>query len=88
MTDGCIFMHVETAIHISYWPVAHFLLVSRKFCSRRLLLQVQVILPVYAATFYKYLCGDTGKNFSVKIVNIFLPINFSICFGCSKEPSH
>ena len=23
-----------------------------------------------------------------KIVNIFLPIFFSICFGCSKEPSH
>ena len=23
-----------------------------------------------------------------KIVNIFLPINFNICFGCSKEPSH
>ena len=23
--------------------------------------------------------------FSVKIVNIFLPIIFNICFGCSKE---
>ena len=23
-----------------------------------------------------------------KIVNIFLPIIFSKCFGCSKEPSH
>ena len=23
-----------------------------------------------------------------KIVNIFLPINFNICFECSKEPSH
>ena len=23
-----------------------------------------------------------------KIVNIFLSIIFSICFGCSKEPSH
>ena len=23
-----------------------------------------------------------------KIVNIFLPIMFSICFGCSKETSH
>ena len=20
--------------------------------------------------------------------HIFLPINFNICFGCSKEPSH
>ena len=23
-----------------------------------------------------------------KIVIIFLPINFNMCFGCSKEPSH
>ena len=23
----------------------------------------------------------------LKIVNIFLPISFNICFGCSKEPS-
>ena len=22
-----------------------------------------------------------------EIVNIFLPISFNICFGCSKEPS-
>ena len=28
-----------------------------------------------------------NKNFQRKIVNIFLPINFNICFGCSKEPS-
>ena len=26
--------------------------------------------------------------FQHKIVNIFLPISFSMCFGCSKEPSH
>ena len=26
--------------------------------------------------------------FQRKIVNIFLPIIFSLCFGCSKEPSH
>ena len=29
-----------------------------------------------------------NKKFQCKIVNIFLPIFFSICFGCSKEPSH
>ena len=29
-----------------------------------------------------------NKNFERKIVNIFLPISFNICFGCSKEPSH
>ena len=26
--------------------------------------------------------------FESKIVNIFLSINFNICYGCSKEPSH
>ena len=29
-----------------------------------------------------------NKTFEHKIVNIFLPISFKICFGCSKEPSH
>ena len=29
-----------------------------------------------------------NKIFEGKIVNIFLPISFNICFGCSKEPSH
>ena len=33
-------------------------------------------------------CNDNNKNFQRKIVNSFLPINFNICFGCSKEPSH
>ena len=28
-----------------------------------------------------------NKIFECKIVNIFLPISFNICFGCSKEPS-
>ena len=28
------------------------------------------------------------KMFEHKIVNIFLPISFNICFGCSKEPSY
>ena len=28
------------------------------------------------------------KHFQRKIVNMNLPINFDICFGCSKEPSH
>ena len=26
--------------------------------------------------------------FQRRIVNIFLPISFTICFGCTKEPSH
>ena len=28
------------------------------------------------------------KVFEPKIVNIFIPISFNTCFGCSKEPSH
>ena len=30
---------------------------------------------------------DEQKN-QRKVVNIFLHINFNLCFGCSKEPSH
>ena len=29
-----------------------------------------------------------NKKIQRKIVNTFLPIIFSVCFGCSKEPSH
>ena len=31
---------------------------------------------------------NTQEKLKVKIVDIFLPISFNICFGCSKEPSH
>ena len=31
---------------------------------------------------------NLNKNCQRKLVNIFLPINFNICFGCSKELSH
>ena len=36
----------------------------------------------------KFDIDRTNKTFVHKIVNIFLPIIFNICFGCSKEPSH
>ena len=32
--------------------------------------------------------GLDKPNFERKIVNIFIPISLSICFGCSKGPSH
>ena len=32
--------------------------------------------------------GLDKHKFQRKIVNIFLPINFNICLGSSKEPSH
>ena len=31
--------------------------------------------------------NDLSKNFECKIVIIFLPISFNICFGCSRELS-
>ena len=31
---------------------------------------------------------DRLSREKVKIVDILLPIRLSICFGCSKEPSH
>ena len=37
------------------------------------------------------ICNNTGldeQKFQSKIVNIFLPIFLSKCFGCSKESSH
>ena len=32
--------------------------------------------------------GQDKQFLSVKLLIFFLPISFSICFGCSKEPSH
>ena len=32
--------------------------------------------------------GLDKQNFECKIVNIFLPISFNICFWVLKEPSH
>ena len=32
--------------------------------------------------------GQDKNIFECKSANVFLPISFNICFGCSKEPSH
>ena len=32
--------------------------------------------------------SQINKLLEHKIVIIFLPINFNMCFGCSKEPFH
>ena len=37
---------------------------------------------------FEKIMHSVNKIFEHKIVNIFLPISFSVCFGCSKEPSH
>ena len=38
--------------------------------------------------FFANCIGLDKQNFERKIVTIFLPISFNICFGCSKELSH
>ena len=35
-----------------------------------------------------FVSGLVKHSFERKIVNIFLPISYNICFGCLKEPSH
>ena len=44
-------------------------------CTTKWPPELQIIAPV-------------KEIYERKIVNIFLPINLSMCFGCSKEPSH
>ena len=34
-----------------------------------------------------HIIGLDKQIFQRKIVNFFLPINFSICFGCTKVPT-
>ena len=58
-------------------PVKNNLLIENWVTRISLQYVVEIITQVYI-----------NKNFQRKIVNIFLPIIFSICFGCSKEPSH
>ena len=41
----------------------------------------------YTTLYYNIISLDKQKN-QRKIVNNFLPIIYSICFGCSKYPSH
>ena len=44
--------------------------------------------PNYANKSLRGVIGLTKQSYECKIVNIFLPINFNMCFRCSKEPSH
>ena len=46
------------------------------------------LLPAFNLTVKMFdFCIDTVKKLSIKLSS-FLSINFNICFGCSKEPSH
>ena len=47
-----------------------------------------VIRGICACPFSTTICLDISKDCLRKIVNIFFAIILSICFGCSKEPSH
>ena len=53
--------------------------------SEPLLLAHVISIKVLCAALYT--CLDKQKC-QRKIVNVFWPIIFSICFGCSKELSH
>ena len=45
-------------------------------------------LMLNTSSFISSFVMSVSKYFERKIVNIFLPISWNICFGCLKEPSH
>ena len=58
---------------------------SKRFVKSALWKAAQAKQPVDSEGIHRF---RYTKNFSVKIVNKFFPINFNICFWRSKEPSH
>ena len=58
-------------------------------CSQRqktpLLLKSKYYIKLSSETYFVFI---SAKNCQRKIINIFLPIIFNICFRCSKELSH
>ena len=57
------------------------------FCFSRLSWQATTVQNFRTVT-VRYIIHRFIQKFPHKIVTIFLPIIFSICFGCSKEPFH
>ena len=60
---------------------------GQRFCAEAHLSEEEPRTELSPTLVGHYTGLDKQKN-SVQIVNIFLPINFNISFGCSKEPSH
>ena len=60
-----------------------------KYLAREATHPISITDDLRNETISKYFLhiGLDRQNFQHKIVNISLPIIFSICFGCSKEPS-
>ena len=54
------------------------------FCEARILLNTVIIWSLGATIGKSCTQVLTNKTFQHEIVNIFLPITFSICFGCLK----
>ena len=49
---------------------------------------MEIVQATVSLILGKWPCiGQDRQKISLKIVNIFLSINFNICFGCSKEQS-
>ena len=69
-----------------YTDNPYFFITFSKFLS--------LLFPYFSVDVHLKACTQAlsqvkiNKNVQRKIVNIFLHIIFSICFMCSKEPSH
>ena len=61
---------------------------QRSLISTFVICYLERILVKHAPCKISIFYTGLDKNFQRKIVNIFLPTNFNICFGCSKELSH
>ena len=63
-----------------------------KFRTSRILnfhsCNVYLVLSYCSHVLLNIYIGLDKQKFQRKIINIFLPIIFSMCFGFSKEPSH
>ena len=45
------------------------------------------VLGKYLFNFFAYSHVKNNESFKRNIENLFLPISFNVCFGCSNEPS-
>ena len=66
----------------------HYLCIMSSNCMWVMSQDCELVLSSDCMLIIHSLTGLDKQNFERKILNIFLPISFKICFGCSKEPSH
>ena len=73
---------------IEHDQYTHMVVLGITLLNNCIILYIKVYVYCTVATKSLYVQVKIYKYFLRKIVNIFLPINFDICFGCSKEPPH